>query len=48
MKYRYWTFMESQPAHAPLPGGASAEAMDALTWRYTGKLCAAELRTHLI
>ena len=48
MEHRYWTFMESHPAHAPLPENASTEAMDTLTWCYTGKLCATKLRTHLI
>ncbi|EKM48519.1 uncharacterized protein PHACADRAFT_132348 [Phanerochaete carnosa HHB-10118-sp] len=35
MEYRYWTFMESHPAHVPLPENALAEAMNTLTWCYT-------------
>ncbi|TFY80046.1 hypothetical protein EWM64_g3967 [Hericium alpestre] len=35
---RYWTFIESHPAHAPLPPTAVAEAMDILTWSYTDRL----------
>ena len=35
MEYRYWTYLENHPAHAPLPPQAHAEAMDALTWSYT-------------
>jgi hypothetical protein len=29
--------MESHPAHAPLPLNARSEALDALTWSYTGQ-----------
>lgn len=29
--------MESHPAHAPLPLSARSEALDALTWSYTGQ-----------
>ncbi|KAI0940341.1 hypothetical protein AcV5_001475 [Taiwanofungus camphoratus] len=35
MEYRYWSFLESHPAHAPLAPESRAEAMDALTWSYT-------------
>ncbi|KAA1466719.1 hypothetical protein DENSPDRAFT_831596 [Dentipellis sp. KUC8613] len=35
---RYWSFMESHPAHAPLPPSTVAEAMDILTWSYTERL----------
>jgi len=35
MEYRYWTFMESHPAHVPLPENALSEAMNTLTWCYT-------------
>lgn len=38
MEYRYWSFLESHPAHAPLAPESRAEAMDALTWSYTGSL----------
>lgn len=34
-EYRYWAFMESHPAHAPLPENAREDALDALTWSYT-------------
>ncbi|EMD40307.1 hypothetical protein CERSUDRAFT_130057 [Gelatoporia subvermispora B] len=34
MEYRYWGFLESHPAHAPLAEGAKAEAMEALTWSH--------------
>jgi len=36
LEYRYWAFMESHPAHASLPPSARSDAMDALTWSYTG------------
>lgn len=35
LEYRYWAFMESHPAHAPLPPSARSDALDALTWSYT-------------
>jgi hypothetical protein len=38
LHYRYWSFMEAHPAHAPLSMAAHAEATDVLTWSYTGKL----------
>ncbi|THH10125.1 hypothetical protein EW145_g1540 [Phellinidium pouzarii] len=38
LEYRYWAFMESHPAHVPLPVNAYAEALDALTWAYTDRL----------
>ena len=36
MEYQYWSFMMSHPAHAPLPSGSVSEAIDVLTWSYTG------------
>ena len=33
--YRYYAFLESHPAHVPLPSGAYHEALDALTWSYS-------------
>jgi hypothetical protein len=36
MEYRYWSFMVSHPAHAPLPTESVSEAIDVLTWSYTG------------
>lgn len=36
-EYRYWAFMESHPAHASLPPNARSDALDALTWSYTGQ-----------
>lgn len=38
MEYRYWCFMETHPAHVPLPSGARGDAMDILTWAWTGQL----------
>jgi len=37
LEYRYWAFMESHPAHASLPLSARSDALDALTWSYTGQ-----------
>jgi hypothetical protein len=36
MDYLYWSFMVSHPAHAPLPTESVSEAIDVLTWSYTG------------
>ena len=36
-EYRYWSFMEAHPAHNSLPAKAKIEAMDVLTWAWTGK-----------
>jgi hypothetical protein len=38
MEYRYWSFMEAHPAHTSLPLSARTEAMDVLTWAWTGML----------
>ncbi|KAI5116232.1 hypothetical protein M0805_003294 [Coniferiporia weirii] len=38
LEYKYWAFMESHPAHVPLPANAYSEALDALTWSYTERL----------
>ncbi|KII94553.1 hypothetical protein PLICRDRAFT_98675 [Plicaturopsis crispa FD-325 SS-3] len=38
MEYRYWSFMESHPAHVALPANARAEALDVLTWSWTDRL----------
>ena len=38
--------MESHPAHAPLPPSARSDALDALTWSYTGQFTIF-LRPHL-
>ncbi|KAF8885753.1 hypothetical protein BD779DRAFT_1673485 [Infundibulicybe gibba] len=38
VKYRYWSFMESHPAHTSLPLGAHQDAMDALSWASTDEL----------
>ena len=35
-EYRYWSFMEAHPAHNSLPAKAKIEAMDVLTWAWTG------------
>ena len=35
-EYRYWSFMEAHPAHNSLPVKAKVEAMDVLTWAWTG------------
>ena len=37
MEYRYWAFIEAHPAHTSLPVNAKVEAMDVLTWAWTGK-----------
>ncbi|EIN11100.1 hypothetical protein PUNSTDRAFT_64302 [Punctularia strigosozonata HHB-11173 SS5] len=39
LEYRFWSFMEGHPAHAPLPPTARDEALDVLTWAYTGIDC---------
>lgn len=36
MEYRYWMYLEAHPAHAPLISDSRAEALDALSWSYTG------------
>ncbi|KAF8886908.1 hypothetical protein BD779DRAFT_1672962 [Infundibulicybe gibba] len=36
-KYRYWSFMESHPAHTSLPPDAHQDAMDALHWASTNE-----------
>ena len=36
MDYQYWSFMMSHPAHASLPSESVSEAVDVLTWSYTG------------
>lgn len=35
-EYRYWSFLEAHPAHNSLPAKAKIEAMDVLTWAWTG------------
>ena len=49
MEYRYWSFMEAHPAHTSLPANAKIEAMDVLTWAWTGKAptAATRAKTHL-
>ncbi|KZP09953.1 hypothetical protein FIBSPDRAFT_759103 [Athelia psychrophila] len=37
-RYRYWSFMETHPAHAGLSVAAHAEATDVLTWCYTERV----------
>jgi hypothetical protein len=37
-EYRYQSFMEAHPAHNYLPAKARLEAMDVLTWAWTGKM----------
>jgi hypothetical protein len=37
-EYRYWSFMEAHPAHNSLPAKAKLEAMDVLTWAWTGRM----------
>ncbi|KAF8870783.1 hypothetical protein BD779DRAFT_509907 [Infundibulicybe gibba] len=37
-KYRYWSFMESHPAHTSLPLDAHQDAIDALNWASTDGL----------
>ncbi|KAF8272452.1 hypothetical protein EI94DRAFT_1566271 [Lactarius quietus] len=38
MEYQYWSYMVSHPAHALLPPTSVSEAIDVLTWSYTGEL----------
>jgi hypothetical protein len=38
MEFQYWSFMMSHPAHALLPSESVSEAIDVLTWSYTGML----------
>ncbi|ETW83756.1 hypothetical protein HETIRDRAFT_472051 [Heterobasidion irregulare TC 32-1] len=38
MESRYWSFIETHPAHMPLPPSSLAEAIDILTWSYTDRL----------
>ncbi|KAF8886915.1 hypothetical protein BD779DRAFT_540904 [Infundibulicybe gibba] len=37
-KYRYWSFMESHPAHTSLPLDAHQDAMNALNWASSDEL----------
>ncbi|KAG0695996.1 hypothetical protein DFH29DRAFT_244339 [Suillus ampliporus] len=39
-EYRYWSFVESHPAHISLPQSARQEAIDVLHWSYTDPLLA--------
>lgn len=48
MEYRYWSFMEAHPAHTSLPVNAKIEAMDVLTWAWTGESLAAIVRTMML
>ena len=36
MEYQYWSFMMTHPAHTLLPSESVTEAIDVLTWSYTG------------
>lgn len=36
LEYRFWSFMEVYPAHCSLPINSNKEAMDVLTWAWTG------------
>ncbi|KIY67714.1 hypothetical protein CYLTODRAFT_352645 [Cylindrobasidium torrendii FP15055 ss-10] len=38
MEYRYWTFIESHPAHCAVANAARLEAMDILTWSWTDQI----------
>jgi hypothetical protein len=42
MEYRYWAFIEAHPAHNALPVNAKIEAMDVLTWAWTGELASCD------
>ncbi|KAH9833855.1 uncharacterized protein C8Q71DRAFT_772821 [Rhodofomes roseus] len=35
MQYRYWSYVESHPAHVPLTSESRAEAVEVLKWSYT-------------
>jgi hypothetical protein len=37
MEYTYWSFIEAYPAHTALSVNAKVEAMDVLTWAWTGE-----------
>jgi hypothetical protein len=37
MDYQYWLFVESHPAHAPLPSDAASDAIGFLNWSYRSK-----------
>ncbi|KAG1807296.1 uncharacterized protein BJ212DRAFT_757624 [Suillus subaureus] len=39
-EFRYWSFVETHPAHISLPPSARQEALDALHWSYTDPLLA--------
>ena len=36
LEFRFWSFMEAHPAHNALPHKARVEALDVLTWAWTG------------
>ncbi|KAK7453487.1 hypothetical protein VKT23_011764 [Stygiomarasmius scandens] len=38
MEYRYWSFLESHPAHTGLPPKAHSDAMETLAWALTDRL----------
>ncbi|KAI0320266.1 hypothetical protein OF83DRAFT_1105870 [Amylostereum chailletii] len=38
MEHRYWSYVETHPAHLLLPPTSVSEAMDMLTWSYTERL----------
>ena len=38
MEYQYWSYMVTHPAHSNLPPTSVSEAIDVLTWSYTGEL----------
>ncbi|THU85092.1 hypothetical protein K435DRAFT_783467 [Dendrothele bispora CBS 962.96] len=46
MEYRYWSFLESHPAHTGLPPKAHSDAADVLAWALTDRLVPPNLYQH--
>lgn len=41
---KYWEYIQSHPAHVGLPPSSAEEAIEALTWCYTGDLRTCQLK----
>jgi hypothetical protein len=37
-EYRYWSFVDTHPAHITLPSGVTTEATDILSWSHSGQV----------
>jgi len=48
LEYRFWSFMETHPAHTALPVKAKSEAMDVLNWAWTGMPFCGDVQLMLI